>query len=164
MKASEVYDGSNGDVTRAYYRELEKIGPVGKVAMNLFRAQKCSFRAKKYRGGIKGVGSYRSMAYDRKAYSMAELCKILHQYGSTLGIRYGWKKDPDVIFGQKASYVLYVDIPTGQVSFHNPSRLEGPDYPGNWDGCRNSCSRILAFCDSLMEAHARLPLEESVHQ
>ena len=31
-------------------------------------------------------------------------------------------------------WVLYLDLPTGQVSFHAPARGPGPDYPGEWDG------------------------------
>lgn len=65
MKALEVFNGSEGAITRAYYAALEQRGAAGIVAVNLFRAQKCSTRAKKYRGGIRGVGSYRGMAYDK---------------------------------------------------------------------------------------------------
>jgi hypothetical protein len=156
MIAREVFDGSDGAVTKAYYAELEKRGLRGKMAVALFRAQKCSTRAKKYRGGIRGVGSFKSMAYDKKAWSLQELCKQL-QHGSVFMEKWGWKQDPNVVFGSEPSWVLYVDlvfasdgIKFGQVSFHNPTRYEGPDYPGEWDGEHKSEERVIAFCDQIM--------------
>lgn len=151
MKAIEVYQGSDGDMTKRYYAELEKCGPIGTVAMSLFRAQKCSERAKVYRGGIRGKGRYKDMAYDRKAWSMDNLCKILGEHGATLGISFGWKEDSSTLFGQEASWVLYVDAPTGQCSFHSPSRGSGPGYQGDWDGQKGmTVQRVLDFCESVI--------------
>lgn len=148
MTAREVFDGSDGEVTRKYYADLCGKGPIGIIAMNLFRAQKCSARAKVYRGGIRGQGSYKRMAYDRKAYSMSELCRTLAEHGAKLGFAYGWRTDPKTVFGERASWVLYVDIPDhGQASFHSPSRGVGPDYTADWDQASSSEVNILAFCD-----------------
>lgn len=150
MRAIEIYQGSCGAATKAYYKELERLGPIGVLAMNLFRAQKCSARAKLYRGGIRGRGSYKSMAYERKAWSMENLCSVLLEHGAKLAIRWGWKQDPKVLFDEQESWVLYVDLPQGQVSFHNRVKYAGPLYAGDWDGFRASCDRILAFCDWVM--------------
>lgn len=147
MKAIEVYQGSDGELTKRYYAELEQRGAAGVVAMNLFRVQKCSARAKVYRGGICGRGSFRSMAYDRKGWSLEQLCQILAKHGEALGIRYGWKRDPATLLMGAPAWVLYVDLPQGQVSFHAPSRGEGPDYPGEWDRSKASEERILEFCE-----------------
>lgn len=149
MKAFEVYLGSDGELTRRYYAELEKRGPIGIVALNLFRAQKCSARAKVYRGGIRGRGSYKGMAYDRKSWSMSNLCQALGEHGDSLGIAWGWREDSGVLFGERASWVLYVDLPNGQVSFHSPTRGSGPDYPHEWDQSKLSAERIVAFCDAV---------------
>jgi hypothetical protein len=145
MRAREVFEQSNGEVTRAYYAQLQLHGPIGVVAMNLFRAQKTSTRAKRYRGR-----RFKSAAYDVKAYSMSELCRTLAASAAELGMRYGWKADPDTRFGEEPSWVLYVDTPYGQISFHAPSRGQGPDYPGEWDRSHASETRILAFCDAVM--------------
>lgn len=148
MRAREVFDGSDGLKTRTYYAELEKRGPIGQAAVRLFRAQKTSTRAKMYRGR-----EYKSRAYDIKSWSMGELCKVLAEHGASMGFIYGWSQDPDTVFGERPSWVLYVEIPSmcyrsaGQVSFHSPTRGEGPDYDGTWDGQRASEERILAFCD-----------------
>lgn len=147
MRAIDVYQTSDGSVTMAFYGELQKRGAIGLVALNLFRAQKCSARAKVYRGGIRGHGSYRGMAYDRKNWSMANLCRILDENAEKLGIRWGWKQDPAAEYH---AWVLYVDIPQGQVSFHSSQRLSGPDYPGDWDGRHLSAERIITFCDQVM--------------
>lgn len=153
MTALEVYNGSDGKVTIAYYQQLQERGPLGVIAMNLFRAQKCSSRAKKYRRRV-----YKGEAYDRKNWSMQELCKALDLYGSKRCgdpmIAYGWKQDPNC---QGFEWVLYVDLPQGQVSFHSPTRGAGPDYAGEWDGARKSAERILAFCDNVMGVEAVRP-------
>lgn len=155
MKAIDVYRGSDGEATKAYYRLLLEHGAMGMVAVNLFRAQKCSARAKVYRGGVAGRGSYRGMAYDRKQWSMEQLCDALRMDGDALGIHHGWKQDAGTLFGDEQSWVLYVDLPQGQVSFHSPTRGSGPDYPGEFDGQRGMSElRILQFCDAVMEAKA----------
>jgi hypothetical protein len=153
MTAAEVYEGSDGELTRRYYSELQsRAGILGLVALNLFRAQKCSSRAKVYRGGIRGRGSYKSMAYEKKQWSLDLLCSVLLLQAAGLGIKWGWREDTGVVFGDRASWVLYVDLPEGQVSFHSPTRGKGPDYSGVWDGLHASCDRILAFCDHVYAA------------
>jgi hypothetical protein len=148
MKARNIYEGSDGAATKLYYADLETRGPVGLIAVNLLRAQKASARAKLYRGGIRGQGSFKRMAYERKAWSLANLCTVLSEYRSDPKIRFGWKQDPLAEFSVR--WVLYVDLPNGQVSFHSVDRYAGPDYPDDWDGLRLSCDRILAFCDAVM--------------
>jgi hypothetical protein len=150
MDARTVFEGSDGEVTRAYYAALARRGPAGEIALNLFRAQKCSARAKVYRGGVRGVGSFARMAYQTKAWSMSIVCKTLETHHERLRIPFGWKQDASVLFGERVSWVLYVDIPRGQVSFHSPDRLSARDYAGEWDGTRKSEERILAFCDEVL--------------
>lgn len=144
-----IYEGSNGDATKALYDRLALLGPLGQIAVNLFRAQKSSARAKVYRGGMRGRGSYRGMAYDRKQWAMDNLASILTEHAQTCGMGWGWGDD------QMQEYhraVLYVDLPTGQVSFHTDHRGKGPDYPGNWDKARDaSPGRICSWCARLLE-------------
>ena len=144
-----IYEGSDGEQTRALYAELSSLGPIGAVAVNLFRAEKCSTRAKVYRGGIPGKGSYRRMAYDRKTWSLSNLCAVLGSHALELGIRWGWRRDRKSV---NFEWVLYVDVPGhGQASFHSPERFAGPDYPGEYDGSRQSHAMIVAFCDYLLK-------------
>ena len=65
-----------------------------------------------------------------------------------MGIRWGWGEDRATT-GYSA--VLYIDVPTGQVSFHATHRGRGPDYPGEWDGVRNQApTRVCTFvCQAL---------------
>jgi hypothetical protein len=145
----EVYDGSDGERTKALYAELEGHGPGGIVALNLFRAAKNSGRAKVYRGGQRGQGSYRRMAYDRKEWALGNLTRALGEHAAALGIGWGWGVDPAQEFHRD---VLYVDLPTGQVSFHTAGRGAGPDYPGAWDGQRGATpQRICSFIVQLLE-------------
>ncbi len=139
----EIFNGSNGDDTKALYARLETLGPVGVVALNLFRAQKCSARAKEYRRR-----AHKSEAYDRKNWSMANLCQALLLHAAALNIRWGWKQDPEQEFH---NWVLYVDLPTGQVSFHAAGRGQGPDYPADWDRWPGqSAQRIVSWVSSLL--------------
>lgn len=150
--ARNVYHGSDGDATRALYARLEALGPSGRIAVNLFRACKSSERAKVYRGGVRGGGSYRSMAYGRKEWSLGNLVETLQQEAAALSIRYGWQEDPAT---PVYSWVLYVELPTpfGQVSFHASRRGAGPDYPGCWDGVRGaSAERVIVWCEHLLMA------------
>lgn len=157
MNAAAIYAGSDGAATKAYYAELEKCGVMGRIAMNLFRAQKCSARAKVYRRG-----SFKGMAYERKEWSMGQLVGILEAHrvnGDEPAIPYGWKVDASVLFDGEPSWVLYIDLPElGQVSFHAPRRGLGPDYAGWWDGQHASEPRILALCDRVMAGTAK-PME-----
>lgn len=138
-----IYEGSDGTATQGLYGELMALGPAGVVATNLFRAQKCSARAKDYRGG-NARGSYRDQAYQRKQWSMDNLGKALAQHDARLGIAWGWKRDPAQAYHV---WVLYIDLPdVGQVSFHTDRRGTGPDYAGAWDGVRGaSPDRILRW-------------------
>lgn len=145
----EIYEGSDGEATKRLYSDLEKIGPRGLIALNLFRASKCSQRAKVYRGG-NSKGRYRDMAYDRKQWSMDNLCAILTQHAEALGIQWGWKQDPAQEYHD---WVLYIDLDGfGQVSFHTAGRGKGPDYTGDWDRCRESASRIVAFATYVIDS------------
>jgi hypothetical protein len=132
------------------YAILERSGgAAGIVAVNLFRAQKCSARAKVYRGG-NGHGSFRSQAYERKNWSMGNLCKVLAEHAAGLGIVWGWKIDPAQEFH---NWVLYIDLPdVGQVSFHSASPLSPERYAGDWDHTHLSAERIIRYVDSILAA------------
>jgi len=139
-----VYAGSKGDDTRALYDALQLCGPQGLVAIDLFRACKASERAKVYRGGQRGRGSYRRMAYEKKSWAIDNLAQNLSDRAAGLGIVWGWGVDPAQDYHRD---VLYIDLPTGQVSFHAAPRGVGPDYPGAWDGARGVApTRICKFC------------------
>lgn len=66
------------------------------------------------------------------------------------GITWGWGSDTG---SYAATHVLYVDLPTGQISFHQPARGDGPDYEGTWDGVRDVAeARIEAAIAELVGA------------
>lgn len=140
-----TYSGSDGEATKALYAQLEQLGPVGIVAVNLFRACKTSERAKEYRRG-----AHRHEAYGRKNWSLENLSKVLTEHAAALKIVWGWGYDEKTIAFE---HVLYVEIPNiGQLSFHCGERFEGPDYPGEWDGMKGSGpGRICVWAARLLE-------------
>lgn len=151
VDVSAIYNGSDGEATKALYAKLEALGARGIVAMNLFRAMKCSARAKVYRGG-NGQGSYRSQAYGRKQWSIDNLCRAMVNHDEILKMTWGWGRDEKAIGFES---VLYVELPVGQVSFHSERRADGPDYKGQWDGAKKTgpervcrwVSRVLLAVD-----------------
>ncbi len=146
VEIMQVYAASDGEATKALYARLEALGYAGHVAVNLFRACKCSERAKVYRGG-----GYRGAAYDRKQWAMSNLDKALAEHGAALRIVWGWATDPTQAFHNQ---VLYVELPTGQVSFHTAERGSGPDYAGVWDGARSQApTRICRWIVWLLVEH-----------
>jgi hypothetical protein len=153
-----IYQGSDGGATRGLYARLEKLGPIGQIAVNLFRAQKASERAKKYRGGD-GRSSYRQLAYDRKQWAINNLSTALAEHAETIGFAWGWGEDEKQEYHRQ---VLYVDLPTGQVSFHTAGRGEGPDYPGQWDGVRGqSADRVVRWIGRLLDGQTASDLANS---
>ena len=147
-----IFDGSDAAATRSLYSQLEAIGPAGKLAANLLRAQKASTMAKLYRRG-----SYREMAYDRKQWAVGQVASNLQEF-TELGITWGWKLDPSC----SVPWVFYVELPPGQVSFHCQTRGDGPDYAGEWDGVRGvSPSRIIKFAAQVLSRQCPLQLQES---
>lgn len=146
-----IYHGSNGDATRMLYRDLEQFGPMGVIATNLFRACKCSERAKAYR---KGPG-HKTEAYARKDWSIQNLATALAA-SDAHGLTWGWAIDDDLAARlDPHHHILYVDLPTGQVSFHNGQRYAGPDYAGAWDGQANvAAHRICRFVAELFKMGA----------
>lgn len=150
MKSLDVFLTSDGELTKRYYAHLSAMGPSGLIAMNLFRAQKCSTRAKLYHRR-----AHREDAYARKTWSIDQLCEVLMLHAIKFNIRFGWKEDPNVLFdNDKPSWVFYIDLPKfGQVSYHCKDRgKKGPDYPGEWDGEKGqSQTRVLNFCNFVFE-------------
>ena len=148
VEVMRIYEGSDGNATQALYDQLQRHGVDGVVAVNLFRACKASERAKVYRGGNQH-GSWRSQAYQRKAWSMNHLCDVLVKHAAELGIGWGWGHDD-----RQPDYpnVLYIQIPTGQVSFHNAQRFAGPDFAGQWDGVvRQAPTRISRWVVKILK-------------
>jgi hypothetical protein len=139
-----AYHGSNAAASRRVCKALEDRGTLGWVAAALFRVQKASSRAKVYRGGLRHT-SYRNLAYDRKNDQLIGLVVLLEDDDCSLV--WGWGSDD----GGHA--VLYVELPTGQVSFHATQRLTGPDYRGVWDRQPGQSEpRIIEFCEDVLRA------------
>jgi hypothetical protein len=143
-----AYRTSMGSETRRFLGRLERLGDQGRIAAALFRAQKASARAKKYRGSPKRRTygkSYRDYAYERKGQQLKVLADLLNDGAGD--ISFGWGRDENM---PMIPWVLYLDLPEGQVSFHSVSRFAGPSYQGKWDGSSLSESRVIAFCDNVI--------------
>lgn len=147
LSPCEVYDGSDPESTRRLYAELDSRGPLGRLATALFRASKCSGRAKDYTRRFKGE------AYARKQWSMGVVCELL-QAEPTLVPAWGWKRDPKQ---EHYPWVLYVETPAGQVSFHNRERGRGPDYAGEWDGVAGAGPhRVIVLAQAVLTGSVSL--------
>ena len=133
----------------------ERDDPYSRALHALWRAQLGSDAAKRfrdYRPTLEGGpnprdtvrlwmvrGSYAADAYGRKDEALREAVRLL----ADTDLTWGWATDPARV-GRRYSEVLYVDLPTGQVSFHASSRLPNcPDYPGEWDGVPGASTRRI---------------------
>jgi hypothetical protein len=150
--AHAVFHGSYAAATRAYYRRLSGLGFDGRLAAQLMRVQKSSSRAKLYRGEHGGH------AYRNKEEAMAGLTALMAQPGC--GLKWGWGEDDSPGRTHPCRHVLYVDLPTGQVSFHAMARGAGPDYGGAWDGALGvSEGRIVKFAAMVEKDASASPLD-----
>lgn len=145
MTPRQIYEGSNGEATKELYAKLTALGPAGVIATNLFRACKCSERAKVYRGG-----GYKRDAYERKNWNLENLTRALEKEGDTMGMIWGWRKDPNQEYHNQ---VLYVELPGwGQVSFHSATRFNSTrEYHMDWDGSKHSAERIIGYVTKMLE-------------
>jgi hypothetical protein len=146
-RVQAVWHGRDAGATRELYVELAMCGTAGTVAVDLFRASKNSTMAKGYRSGR----ATRS-AYETKQWAIGNITGALNgKPGAELGWRWGWKRDPAQ---RKHATVLYVDLPTGQVSFHIENRGDGPDYPAAWDASPpgTSAERIILLAAMLLDS------------
>jgi hypothetical protein len=144
----ECYRGSAGKKTMALFDRLRLFGPNGELAILLFRAMKASSRAKVYRGKADSGDSYRKLAYDKKGDTIKQLAEFLDEAGCGSSV-FGWKIDEQAEHQNR--WVFYVELSTGQVSFHSPTRHEGPTFDGQWDGSGESEERIIRFCEEVLE-------------
>lgn len=135
----EVFTRNDGDLTRRFYAHLDSLGVHGQLATALFRAQKRSEAAKRYRGK-----RYTRAAYDVKNWSLSEVCRIAPQVQD---LQWGWRRDPRT---KGYDEVLYVELPYGQCSFHSSERLGGPDFTGPWKPQPDSRTSILSYCADVM--------------
>jgi hypothetical protein len=146
-----IYRGSDGSATKALYEKLSSRGAIGDIALTLFRACKCSDPAKAYRRGR----GYKTAAYERKDWSIGNLAQVLHAQDAAqlLDLKWGWALDDDLRDrGDPHHHIIYVELPAGQVSFHNDQRYAGPDFSGQWDGVRGVASdRICRFVASVLQ-------------
>lgn len=158
VRVMNLFAGSDGEATKQLYAELEAIGPAGFIAANLFRASKCSARAKVYRGARRSRCAYKRMAYERKQWAIDNLTDALAKHAAAIGLVWGWGDDPKE---QMHSAVLYVDLPAGQISFHTYPGSMGPKYEKPWDGVKGvSASRINDYVAQILSgepASARAP-------
>ena len=80
--------------------------------------------------------------YAEKRAAVAEAVGLAKE----AGINFGWQRNGSLI-----PWVVYFDLPTGQVSFHVENRGDGPDYDKPWDGVQNaSGDRITAAITELV--------------
>lgn len=140
----EVFAQNNGAVTVAFYEALAALGPLGLVARDLFRAQKRSNAAKRYKRG-----RFKREAYEVKQYAMSELAKTLTEHADALQITWGWGYDAP---REPHAWVLYVQTDDRwQCSYHTGARGNGPDFPLFWDG-GNSEAAMVAFVAHVIDA------------
>jgi hypothetical protein len=134
---------------------------LGQLALTLYEAQQASDRAKaraasglhfddyddrsrysaaNYRRSRRAIDS----DYWQKGLAIDKACELAPQ----AGVVFGWREDRTC---KVAPWVVYFELPSGQVSFHSSQRGAGPDYAGAWDGTCATRTRIRALIDQLTQ-------------
>lgn len=106
-----------------------KSRPANGVHLRTFRN-----RGRYGRANYRRSRAARSKDYQEKSRSLEAACAI----ASEASIVYGWSH-----VSGRVPWVVYFDLPTGQVSFHSDKRGPGPDYNKNWDGQRDEVHRRI---------------------
>lgn len=143
-RTEDVFRKRDGNLTVSLCVELAKRGLLGAAAVCLYQAQYSSARAKTYRRSSKRV------SYERKNIALMRMPRWL----SRADIAYGWGYDAT---SKNYEHVLYVELATGQCSFHSSERGDGPEFSGKWDSQGNSLTSVFAFCDSVLSLQMESP-------
>jgi hypothetical protein len=75
-------------------------------------------------------------------------------------VLWGWGEDPAQEFHK---WVLYVELPTGQVSFHAAAPLTADRFPGEWDGQHMTRERVIAYAHHVLTGGGPWPLPKIGH-
>lgn len=146
LSARSVFELNHPEKTKEFYAKISESGGIGFIAVALYRVQKYSMMAKTF--PYRGKKGKRFISYAKKNYRIESLVETLIKYPDA-GVTFGWGIDNKK---SKNKWVLYVDLPNGQVSFHTPiGRLAGPDYAAGWCGVIGASERrIFELCDKLL--------------
>lgn len=141
MKAIEAFNSRDPAVTVSFQNSLLGRGVRGQLAFGVFRAQKRSTVAKGQR-----KRKFRREAYDGKQEALVYVDRLLTANDGLVD-DWGWAKDSQQNYHDQ---VLYVDLPTGQCSFHSDHSSSAKAYGGKWDRSVESKDSILAYCDEVL--------------
>lgn len=94
--------------------------------------------------------SARQRDYAEKSQSIAHACNAAGE----AGIVFGWAPS----LQEDVPWIVYFDLPTGQMSFHCNKRGQGPEYGGNWDGLKDEgTNRVQRAIDGLITGQIPCP-------
>lgn len=143
-KTEDVFKQRDGEATVTLCIELSKRGLLGAAAVCLYQAQYSSARAKTYRRRSKGY------SYERKNIALMRMPRWLERSS----IEYGWGFDAT---SKNYENVLYVELATGQCSFHSSERGDGPEFKGRWNPEVDSMTSVFRFCDQVLSLEMESP-------
>ena len=97
-------------------KDLDLMGPMGRVASLLFKAEKASKQAKSYSGKAPCISTYPYGDYskDRMKGMLMEVIRLLDAHAKAMDVSWGWSKDDAP---GTPPWVLCIDLPTGLVTF-----------------------------------------------
>ncbi len=131
------------EITSGVYQALQAHGTLGYVALNLFRASQCNLDVKQTTGR-----RLSREAYERKIWSISLLAETLKQHADKLHLQWGWSVDEAE---PRFKHILFVELPTGQVSFNTDKRSLGPKLKANLDGQKGQSGvRICEFVTQIL--------------
>jgi len=125
------------------YSERAKQRPANGMTYREYRMMSCS---KYTRQNYQASRLARENDYEEKANSLEAAAEAALQ----CGIAAGWHENDDR--ESPIPYILYFDLPVGQVSFHSKAKCGLPEYSGEWDRVRDvSGQRIERAIDEFLD-------------
>lgn len=99
----------------------------------------------------------RQRDYEAKRKAIDEAC----QAAAENGVVFGWAPSGSL----HVPWIVYFELPSGQVSFHSDTRGEGPDYGGSWDGVKDvGAARIQEAINGLLPGSMPPPAPCQEHE
>lgn len=151
---AEILYASNNPNTRQLIRQLNCCGLQGKLASQLFAAQKAMKAAcLSHQDAAACKGSDTDKSPERMQKPLLETSLWLNFNAMKYKIRWGWCENSN---RGDFHWVLAIDLPTSKVGFKSSKRMVGPDHIVDSDSVRDSENRIIEFCaDTLIAGKPR---------
>ena len=148
-RVSEAFSTSNAPLSRRLCNDLDSMGPMGQLASLLFKAEKARKQANSYSGEAPvSRRQYRDYSQDRLREMLIKTVCLLDAHAKAMGVDWGWRIDDK---SDSPTWLLCIELPTGQVTYRLSGRCMGPEYELGSEGDSRNSDRITRLCADVLD-------------